>query len=349
METPVMALKKLRVKHEHMFSCDIDRHVKAQILANHKPAKWFDDLMNRNNRSRATPSVDLYVAGFPCQPFSAGGLQKGFKDKRGMVFYGCADYIDCKRPRAFILENVKQLINHKKGKTLKKVIQTLEGIGDGAYDIDWKLLDTQDHGVPQSRARVYIVGIRKNCQRSKISFPEPLERVSIDDFLDPVERKPTMRTLKQLNKTQRTNVEKVLKQLKAEGEKPFTTTFVIDHNSSARFCGWMKDKVMCMTKSRARGHWVTSRGRPMNLDEMLRCQGMERSFKQVVTDVQLGSQIGNAMSQNVLERLLVKVLPAAGLVKRRPPDRWPKRTAKKASSRKRGASISTSSSKRKRV
>jgi len=270
-----MALKKLKVPHEHKFSCDVDKHVKKQILTNHEPAKWFDDVVKRNNRSRATPSIDLYVAGFPCQPFSAVGMKKGFKDKRGMVFYGCADYIDCKRPRAFILENVKQLINHKRGKTLKKVIQTLEGIGDGTYDVDWKLLDTQDHGVPQSRSRVYIIDVRKNCQRSKISFPEPLEHVSIENFLDPVEREG----------------DSVAVEIR-RGES-IQNHLVIDHNSSARFCGWMKDKVMSMTKSRARGHWVTTRGRPMNLDETLRCPGMERSFEPVVSDVQLGSQIGN--------------------------------------------------------
>eukprot|EP00931_Biecheleriopsis_adriatica_P081452 TRINITY_DN5477_c0_g1_i1.p1 TRINITY_DN5477_c0_g1~~TRINITY_DN5477_c0_g1_i1.p1 ORF type:complete len:404 (+),score=70.21 TRINITY_DN5477_c0_g1_i1:86-1213(+) len=353
METPVMALKKLKVPYDHMFSCDIDKHVKAQIQKNFPPVKWFDDLMTRDNSSSATPSVDIYVAGFPCQPFSAAGLQKGFKDKRGMVFYGCADYIDCKRPRAFILENVKRLINHEGGKTLNKVMQTLEGIGDGAYAVDWKLLDTQDHGVPQSRPRVYIIGIRKDCQRSKITFPEPLERVSIESFLDPVKRKPTMDTLPpKKSKLQCSNVKRVLKQLTAAGKKPLTKTFVVDHNSSPKFCSWMHDKVKCMTKSRPGGHWVTSRGRAMNLDEMLRCQGMERSFKQVVSNSQLGAQIGNAMSQNVIERLMLKVLPAAGLVsyRRRLVDRWQNSAARKAkvqvSSRKRAASSSALPSKR---
>jgi len=350
-----MALKKLKVPYDHMFSCDIDKHVKTQILENFPPEQWFDDLMTRDNSSSTTPSVDIYVAGFPCQPFSAAGLQKGFKDKRGMVFYGCADYIDCKRPRAFILENVKRLINHDNGKTLEQVMQTLKGIGGGAYDVDWKLLDTQEHGVPQSRPRVYIICIRKDCQRSKISFPEPLERVSIESFLDPVKHKPSMEDLPpKSSKTRYVNVKQILKQLTADGKDPLTKTFIIDHNSSPKFCGWMEDKVMCMTKSRASGHWVTSRGRAMNLDEMLRCQGMERSFKQVVSDLQLGAQIGNAMSQNVIERILIKVLPAAGLVSpcRRLVDRWAlaNSTAKKAevqaTSRKRGASISTCSSKK---
>jgi len=81
---------------------------------------------------------------------------------------------------------------------------------------------------------------------------------------------------------------------------------------------------MCLTKSRARGFWLTSRGRRMTLDEQLRVQGMQRSFKQVVSDRVLGGQIGNAMSQNVVERLLIQLLPAAGLISKEQPlhDRW---------------------------
>jgi len=329
-----MALNKLKVPIEHMFSCDIDKSVKAQILENFPPVKWYDDLMTRDNSCSSTPAVDIYVAGFPCQSFSACGLQKGFKDKRGKVFFGCADYIDSKRPRVFILENVRRLINHNGGKTLSRVMQALEGIGNGAYSVEWKLMDTQDHGVPQSRPRVYIIGIRKDCQRAEIQFPEPLKKVSIEKLLDRKTRRPTMKHLPPKSSgTAYRNVKRVLKELKQKGKHPFTRTFIIDHNSTPKFCGYMENKVMCMTKSRAGGHWLTNRGRTMNLREMLRCQGMEKCFKQVVTDRQLGAQIGNAMSQNVLERLMIQVLPAAGLVSptRRLVDRWARGKAKTAS------------------
>jgi DNA (cytosine-5)-methyltransferase 1 len=315
METPLMALRALKVPFDHMFSSDKDKLVKKQLVANFSPKKWFDDVMARDNLSRTTPSVDIYFAGFPCQPFSAAGKRKGFKDKRALVFYGCVDYIENKRPKVFILENVKKLLTNDRGKAVKKVMKTLRSIGDGAYDVQMNLLDTQEHGVPQSRPRVYIVAIRRDCQRSAIAFPAPLPKVSIESFLDAVERRPTMEDLPpETSKTARKNVKLILEHLTAQGHRPLTKTFTIDHNSSASRCGYMEDKVMCMTRSRSRGHWLTSHGRTMNVNEMLRCQGMERCFTQVISDPQLGAQIGNAMSQNVVERLLIQVLPAAGLV-----------------------------------
>jgi DNA (cytosine-5)-methyltransferase 1 len=318
METPLMALKALEVPVAHMFSSDKDKHVKKQLSANFSPKIWFDDIMKRDNQSRITPSVDIYFAGFPCQPFSGAGKRRGFKDKRSGVFFGCVDYIENKRPKVFILENVKRLLSHLQGKTMQKVMNMLESAAQGAYDIQMKVLDTQDHGVPQSRSRVYIVGIRKDCKRFSISFPEPLPKVSIESFLDPAERRPTMGDLPpKTSKTARKNVMRFLKNLNDQGRRPLIKTFTIDHNSSPSRSSCMFDKVMCMTRSRPRGHWITSRGRAMNINEMLRCQGMERCFTQVISDFELGRQIGNAMSQNVLERLLIRVLPAAGLV---PPD-----------------------------
>jgi len=138
------------------------------------------DLMTRDHQAQSTPKVDLYVAGFPCQTFSQAGLQQGFLDKRGIVFYGCADYIDCKRPRAFILENVKGFLSHDGGKTFRRVMTTLRGIGDGAYEVKVEILDAQDHGVPQSRPRVYIVGIRRDVKANEFVFPAPLPRVSLE-------------------------------------------------------------------------------------------------------------------------------------------------------------------------
>lgn len=324
METPLMALKKLGVAYQHEFSCDIDKNVKKTIFANCPPKVFYDDLMSRDNET--APAVDLYVAGFPCQSFSLAGLGKGFKDRRGLVFFGVADFIQTKEPRAFILENVKGLLTHDSGRTIKKVLQVLHAIKDGAYDISMKLVDTQDHGVAQSRPRVYIVGVLKRHKVCDFKFPEELERISIDNFLEPVGETPTFADLPaKSSTTARTNAFEVLKQLTKDGKTPFENSYVIDVDASARFRSCMHDKVMCMTRSRSGGHWITSRGRRMTIREMMALQGMDlETFNQVVTDRQLGCQIGNAMSQNVVERILLRLLPAAGLVpaEKRLVDRW---------------------------
>jgi len=332
METPIMALKKLKVPIKHVFSCDTDKACKMQITTNFPEAKFFDDLMTRDNYSKDTPAADLYIAGFPCQPFSAAGKGRGLQDARGTVFFGCKSYIEAKKPRMFILENVKAILSNDEGRTWELIWSTLTSLHNGAYHVEYRVLDTQEHGVPQSRPRVYIVGILKAFLPrgfTTLPWPEPLPLLSIEPLLDPIQRRPTMKDLPpRYPKTPYNGAREVLQQLQQEKQAPFSTTYLIDVDASARYRTYMDDKVMCMTKSRPCGFWISSRGRRMNLDEMLRLQGMERCFQQVVSDKHLGAQIGNAMSQNILERIFIKFLPLAGLVDHNMvlKDRWLQRT-----------------------
>merc|ERR1712176_1047188 len=117
------------------------------------------------------------------------------------------------------------------------------------------------------------------------------------------------------SKTAYTNVRRALKEPAATGCKPLNVPYVVDCDSSAGRMKWMKETSPCITCSRAAGHWVTSRGRRLTKDEMMRLQGIRSGkFAKAVPERQLGIQIGNAMSVNVLERLFVRALPAAGLV-----------------------------------
>lgn len=333
METPIMALNRLQVDFEHVFSCDTCPQVKKQILANFPRVKFFDDLMARDNSSRDVPAADLYIAGFPCQPFSGAGKGLGLEDTRGTVFFGCADYIRRKRPRAFVLENVKRILSNNNGHTWEVIMNTLTRMNGGAYHVDWKVLDTQEHGVPQSRPRVYIVGVLKTVLPKNFEsfpWPEPLPMLSIEPLLEEAERKPTMKDLPSKSPTTPyKGVKEVMTAPQKAKKDPLSRTFLIDVDASPNFRSYMEDRVMCMTKSRPCGYWISSRGRRMNVDEMLRLQGMERCFEQVVTDKVLGAQIGNAMSQNILERLFIRLLPFAGLVPKHTvlKDRWAKRCA----------------------
>lgn len=101
------------------------------------------------------PDFDLLVGGFPCQAFSIAGKRRGFDDTRGTLFFDVARILKEKRPRNFILENVKGLLSHDFGRTFKTIISALAELG---YGVEWQVLNAKNFGVPQNRERVFIVG-----------------------------------------------------------------------------------------------------------------------------------------------------------------------------------------------
>ena len=113
------------------------------------------------------PDFDLLVGGFPCQAFSIAGKRLGFEDTRGTLFFDIARILKVKRPRMFLLENVKGLLSHDNGRTFKTIITTLAELG---YDVEWQVLNSKDFGVPQNRERVFIVGHLGNDCGGKV-FP----------------------------------------------------------------------------------------------------------------------------------------------------------------------------------
>ncbi len=112
-----------------------------------------DDI--RNIDPSKIPSADILVGGFPCQPFSLSGLQKGFSGKDGDLFYQCARLIANLKPKVFLLENVPGFARLQKGKFLTKSVETLEALG---YVVDFKILNSANYGVPQERKRLFIMG-----------------------------------------------------------------------------------------------------------------------------------------------------------------------------------------------
>jgi DNA (cytosine-5)-methyltransferase 1 len=101
------------------------------------------------------PKHDILTAGFPCQPFSISGKMKGFEDTRGTLIYNVFQIIEKRQPKVVFLENVKHLIHHDKGNTLKTILKDLENLG---YKTSWKLLNASDFGVAQNRERIIIIG-----------------------------------------------------------------------------------------------------------------------------------------------------------------------------------------------
>ena len=113
-------------------------------------------------KSSDIPKHDLLCAGFPCQSFSNIGQKGGLNDPRGEMIYEIFRIIEAKKPKAFILENVKGLVAHNRGQTLEYIITMLESFG---YNIKYDVLEAKDYGLPQIRKRLFIVGVQNKIKK----------------------------------------------------------------------------------------------------------------------------------------------------------------------------------------
>lgn len=168
-----------------VFSSEIDKFARQTYQANFGGVPEGDITLIKPSD---IPSFDLLLAGFPCQPFSQAGLQKGFDDTRGTLFFYITKIMKYHQPKAVLLENVKRLKTHDKGNTLRVMIETLEHLG---YTVFSRVLSARDFGVPQNRERLYIVALKHH---NTFDFPTPTcERVKVGDVLDEtVEEKYTI-------------------------------------------------------------------------------------------------------------------------------------------------------------
>jgi DNA (cytosine-5)-methyltransferase 1 len=152
---------------------EIDKYT-IQIYQKHfKEHKNYGDATRINTDE--LPDFDILVGGFPCQAFSIAGKRQGFNDTRGTLFFEISRVLRNKRPRYFLLENVKGLLSHEFGETFHSILRILSELG---YNIEWQILNSKNFGVPQNRERIFIFGTRGGS-RSKV-FPiiesiEPLE------------------------------------------------------------------------------------------------------------------------------------------------------------------------------
>jgi DNA (cytosine-5)-methyltransferase 1 len=135
---------------ECVLSSEIDEHARATYQAN------FGEMPSGDiYKIDAFPEFDFLLAGFPCQPFSYAGKQKGFGDTRGTLFFEIERLLNHHKPSGFLLENVPGLVSHDNGRTFDTILNTLRSIG---YSVEWRILNSSEFDVPQNRIRVYIVG-----------------------------------------------------------------------------------------------------------------------------------------------------------------------------------------------
>jgi len=171
---------------ECVFSSEIDKFA-IQTYFNNFNELPFGDIKEISEKD--IPAHDLLLGGFPCQAFSMAGKRKGFKDDRGNLFYEITRILSFHKPKAFLLENVKGLINHEKGKTFKTILNNLTNLG---YKVSYKVLNARDFGLPQNRERVYIVGFLEH--NINFNFPMPINKPTLvsDIIEDNIDKKYTI-------------------------------------------------------------------------------------------------------------------------------------------------------------
>lgn len=156
------ACKQLGIKAECVFSSEIDLRAceTYQLNFNEYPSGDIREI-----RAEDIPTFHFLLAGFPCQPFSYAGKQQGFGDTRGTLFFEIERILNYHRPRAFLLENVRGLTSHDKGRTFKTILSKLESLD---YGVEYLLLNSSNFNVPQNRVRIYIIGLYK--EKPKLSL-----------------------------------------------------------------------------------------------------------------------------------------------------------------------------------
>lgn len=166
---------------------DIDKYACTTYRLNFPEVTLVEgDIQNID--SKDIPDCDVITAGFPCQPFSIAGYQKGLNDPRGKLFYEIIRIIHDKQPRIVFLENVKNLVSHNNGETFSKILQSLHNEG---YYVKYKIMNSMDYGnVPQNRERVYIVCFKYKEDWENFEFPQPIPLTkSISDIINLAEKK----------------------------------------------------------------------------------------------------------------------------------------------------------------
>lgn len=269
-----------------VFSSDIDTFCQESYEANfgHRPS---GDITKVDEKD--IPNHDILFAGFPCQPFSIIGQMQGFNDIRGTLFFDIARIIKHKRPKAFVLENVKQLVGHNKGKTLKTILKTLNDLG---YHVQYAVLNALDYGLPQKRERVIIVGHREPIM---FSFPSPVRPFKpLSEILE-----------KRVDKKH--HASDYIKQRRKQKHKSAYKLSIWHENKAGNICSY---PYSCALRAGASYNYLLVNGeRRLTPREMFRLQGFPDSYQIVVNDSQARKQAGNAVPVNIVKAVILKLLP----------------------------------------
>ncbi len=243
------------------------------------------------------PDHDILTGGFPCQAFSIIGKKRGFADTRGTLFFDVERILKEKHPKAFLLENVKQLKTHNSGVTFKVILEKLKNLD---YFIHYKVLNGLDFGVPQKRERIMIVGFEKNYP-----FEFPLygkKEQMLADILEPEANVEKKHFLSDYFKN------KLKIKLAEQGKSPNIRPAIWHENKGGNIG---IHPFSCALRANGSYNYLTVNGeRRLTPREMLRLQGFPDSFKIVVPDSQARKQAGNSVVVPQIEAVAHAIIQA---------------------------------------
>jgi DNA (cytosine-5)-methyltransferase 1 len=304
------ALKGLNIGYKLVNYCEFDKHAsKAYSLIHSVPESLNLGDINEVDEN-SLPDFDLMTYGFPCQSFSMQGKRLGFDDpNKGNLFFESMRIAKCKKPKYMIAENVKGLISHDKGNTLKTILNTLDFIGYNNY---YKVLNSVKFNIPQSRERIYIISIRKDVDSGDFVFPEGnMTNKTVKDILDVNKnsRKVVKKSLvKYMNKLYFTKIYKSISGIKkifdgcAEGyfSSSFSSNRIFSINGTSPTITTKNDAVYYEIN----GH-LTSR-------ERFALQGFKKEYADIllengISKGDVDKMSGNSISVNVLTEIFKKL------------------------------------------
>ena len=284
---------------------DFDKYAVESYKANIDSNIVYGDL---NNYLEDIPEHDILLAGFPCQPFSLMGKQQGFTDERGTLFFTIERILKKHKPKVIVLENVKNLLTHDRGKTIKRMLEILEDKLN--YKVYYDVLNTSDYGLPQTRRRVFIVGFlieEFGEELNTFTFPSPEKlNETVFDLLDEnVDKKyflshkilPTILSNGSKNYYSKSEINLKI-------AKPLTATMHKMHRANQD--NYYED-IVNRNKFEDTVEKRISTIRRLTPNECRKLQGFPNNWKYVVSDTQLYRQFGNAVSVNVSEKLAEQV------------------------------------------
>ena len=294
--------------------------VKEAYLANYKiderdfhlDVRFFD-----GRDYRKSSEIDLLVGGSPCQAFSAVGAKYGLDDTRGTLFYEFARIVQETQPRVFIFENVRGLLTHDNGHTWKVMKGVFSSLN---YRIaEPKILNASDYGIPQSRRRVFVIGIRDDIQCTNFQYPEPVElRYTMQDFLENNCAYGYFTYDKETG-------ELIIKRVPGKPDKKFILTPAVQkyvlaggtanyRTSQETDLPIARTLMKMMTQHHRAGvdNYITVKKNPLVLRQLsdreaLRLMGYPDSFKIVVSSIQTLRQAGNSIVVDVMMALVKEI------------------------------------------